>query len=74
MCLLIVRTIHHHVSETQEAFSECCNVHCVGLFTAYVLFPTASLCYAMCPTCLDCSSKHLNVSLRMKRASASSFW
>lgn len=43
MCFLIVCTIHHHVSETQEAFSEHGNVHCLELFTAYVLSPLAGL-------------------------------
>lgn len=38
MCFLIFCTIHHHVSETQEAFGECCNVHCLGLFTTYISF------------------------------------
>lgn len=74
MRLLIVRTIYHHVSETQEGLSECCNVHGERLFTAYVLFPLAGLCCAMCPTCLDSSLKHLNVSFQMKRANVSSFW
>lgn len=35
MCFLIVCAIHHHVSETQEAFSEHCSIYCLGLLTAY---------------------------------------
>lgn len=42
MCFLIVCTIHHHVSETQEAFSEHqCTF--LGLLTAYVPSPLGGL-------------------------------
>lgn len=41
MCFLIVCTIHHHVPETQEAFSKHCNIHWLGLLTAYVPSPQA---------------------------------
>lgn len=41
MRFLIVCTIHHHVPETQEALSGHCNIHCLGLLTAYVPTPQA---------------------------------
>lgn len=36
MCFLIFCTIHHHISETQDAVSEHCNMHCLVLFTAFI--------------------------------------
>lgn len=36
MCFLVFCTIHHHISEIQDAVSEQCNVHCLGLFTAFI--------------------------------------
>lgn len=75
MCLLIVCTIHHHVSETQEAFSEHCNVHCLGLFTAYDLSPLARLWLCNVSYLPRLQLGALNVPLWMKRArSVSPFW
>lgn len=55
MCFLIICTIHHHVSGTQETFGEHCNIHCLGLLKSYVPSPLAGLC----PTCLHCSEENL---------------
>lgn len=43
MCFLIFCTIHHHISETQDALSEHCNVHCLGVFTVFIFNSLAGL-------------------------------
>lgn len=75
MCLLIVRTIHHHVSETQEAFSKHGNIHCLGLLTAYVPSPLAGLWLCNVSYMPRLQLGELDVPLWMKWArSMSSFW
>lgn len=72
MCFLIICTIHHHVSETQEAFSEHCKIHCLGLLTAYVPFPLAGLWLCNVPCLPRLQLGELDVLLWMKWPSMSS--
>lgn len=75
MCFLIICTIHHHVSETEGAFSEHGNIHCLGLFTAYVLSPLAGLWLCNVSYLPRLQIGALIVPLWMKQArTVSSFW
>lgn len=75
MCFLIVCTVHHHVPETQEVFSEHCNIHCLGLLTAYVPSPQAGRWLWSVSYVPRLELGELDVPLWMKWArSMSSFW
>lgn len=75
MCFLIVCAIHHHVSETQEAFSEHCKIHSLELLTAYVPSPLAGLWLGNVSYLPRLQLGELDVPLWMKWArSMSSFW
>lgn len=65
MCLLIICTIHHHVSETGDAFSELGIVHCLGLSGLW-------LCNVSYLPILQLGA--LNVPRWMKRARSVSSW
>lgn len=73
MCFLIVCTIHHHVSGTQEVFSEHRNMHCLGPFTAYVLSPLAGLWLCNVSYLLRLQLEALNIPLWIKKARSVSF-